>query len=72
MKVEQRLSSGLMVRQDVRQAVRFVMFETGVEGWDYATHGGALGEGGVWAAGAAREGPADPEPPVAGAGDAGA
>jgi hypothetical protein len=41
-KVEQQLSSGLMVRQDVRQAVRFVMFETGVEGWDYATHGGTM------------------------------
>lgn len=42
MKIEQLLSSGMLVRQDIRQAVRFVMFETGVEGWDYATHGGTL------------------------------
>jgi hypothetical protein len=41
-KVEQHLSSGLVIRQDERQAVRFIMFETGIEGWDYATHGGTM------------------------------
>jgi hypothetical protein len=30
MKVEQRLSSGLVIPRDARQAVRFIMFETGV------------------------------------------
>jgi hypothetical protein len=41
-KTEQTLQSGLTIRQDFRQAVRFIMFETGVEGWDYATHGGTM------------------------------
>jgi hypothetical protein len=36
----QHLSSGLQVRQDFRTSVRFVMFRTGVEGWEYSTHGG--------------------------------
>lgn len=40
MRTEQTLQSGLAVRQDFRDAVRFVMFETGVRGYDYATHGG--------------------------------
>ena len=30
------------MRQDFRDSVRFVMFETGFEGWEYATHGGTL------------------------------
>ena len=40
MKRSQMLSSGLTVRQDFRDSVRFVMFETGYEGWEYATDGG--------------------------------
>lgn len=38
--VTQRLRSGLRIRQDIRKSVRAVVFETGVEGWPYATHGG--------------------------------
>ena len=38
----QKLRSGLVIRQDIRSCVRFVMFETVVEGWEYATHGGTL------------------------------
>jgi hypothetical protein len=40
MKITQRLSTGITVRQDFRDSVRFVTFQTGVEGWEYATHGG--------------------------------
>jgi hypothetical protein len=40
MKIIQQLSTGITVRQDFRESVRFVMFQTGVEGWEYATHGG--------------------------------
>lgn len=36
----QILKSGIAIRQDFRAAVRFVMFDTGVEGAEYATHGG--------------------------------
>ncbi|MEA3039325.1 MAG: hypothetical protein QOE79_1838 [Sphingomonadales bacterium] len=39
-RIEQKLSSGLIVRQDIRDCVRFVMFETGYTGWEYATEGG--------------------------------
>jgi hypothetical protein len=39
-KITQQLKSGLIIRQDFGDSVRFVMFETGVEGWEYATHGG--------------------------------
>ena len=39
---EQTLASGVVIRQDFRKAVRFAMYETGFEGWDYATHGGTL------------------------------
>lgn len=42
MLVNQTLESGTLIRQDFRDAVRFVMFETGYEGFDYATHGGTL------------------------------
>ena len=42
MLVTQRLHSGLIVRQDFRRAVRFVMYETGYPGFDYATHGGTM------------------------------
>lgn len=34
------MASGLQVRQDIKTAVRFVMFETEYEGWEYGTHGG--------------------------------
>jgi hypothetical protein len=37
---EHKLSSGLIIRQDIRDSVRFVMFETGYDGWEYATDGG--------------------------------
>jgi hypothetical protein len=40
MRVAQTLASGVQVQQDIRDAVRFVMFETGYEGFEYATHGG--------------------------------
>jgi len=36
----QVLASGLAIRQDFRDAVRFVFFETGIEDHQYATHGG--------------------------------
>jgi hypothetical protein len=42
MKVTQVLASGITIRQDIRDAVRAVLFETGFEGWEYATHGGTL------------------------------
>lgn len=42
MRVTQTLSSGLIVRQDFRDAVRFVFFETGLDYWQYATHGGTM------------------------------
>jgi hypothetical protein len=40
MRVSHRLASGLWIRQDYRDAVRFVMFDTGQPEWPYATHGG--------------------------------
>lgn len=42
MKVQQRLASGLTISQDFRTSVRFPVFETGYEGWPYATEGGTL------------------------------
>ncbi|MGD9979561.1 MAG: hypothetical protein AB7H66_03235 [Hyphomonadaceae bacterium] len=39
-KITQRLSSGLTIRQHFGDSVRFLMFETDVPGWEYATHGG--------------------------------
>lgn len=36
----QKLQSGITIRQDFRDAARFVMFDTGIEGAEYATHGG--------------------------------
>lgn len=42
MRISQRLSTGLTIRQDFRSAVRFVMYETGYPGFEYATHGGTL------------------------------
>jgi hypothetical protein len=39
-KREQRLASGLAIRQDFRDAVRFVFFATGEPDFPYATHGG--------------------------------
>lgn len=41
-RVTQRLASGLTIRQDFRQAARFVLFDTGLSEWQYATHGGTL------------------------------
>lgn len=38
--VLQTLSSGLRIRQDFRDSVRFVMFDSGMDAWRYATHGG--------------------------------
>jgi hypothetical protein len=40
MLVTQTLTSGVIVRQDYRNNVRFVMFETPFDEWRYATHGG--------------------------------
>jgi hypothetical protein len=42
MRPTQHLSSGITIRQDFRDSVRFVVYQTGVEGWEYATHGGTL------------------------------
>jgi hypothetical protein len=36
----QVLASGITIRQDFRDAARFVFFDTGHEEWVYATHGG--------------------------------
>jgi hypothetical protein len=38
--VMQRLASGFRIKQDIRKSVRAIVFETGCEGWPYATHGG--------------------------------
>lgn len=38
----QRLSTGLLIRQDFRSSVRFVLYETGDPDFAYATHGGTL------------------------------
>lgn len=42
MRVTQTLASGLFIRQDFRDAVRFVFFDTGHDAWQYATHGGTM------------------------------
>jgi hypothetical protein len=42
MKIEQKLSSGILVRQDIGDAVRPVFFQTDYEEFLYATHGGTL------------------------------
>ncbi|MCC7252371.1 hypothetical protein [Hyphomicrobium sp.] len=42
MRVTQQLASGVIVRQDFRTATRFVFFDTGLDYWQYATHGGTL------------------------------
>src|SRR6202008_2449447 len=41
-RVTQTLASGTIIRQDFRPATRFVFFDTGLEEWPYATHGGPL------------------------------
>jgi len=38
----QELSTGVIVHQDFRNGVRFVMFSTGFDDREYATHGGTL------------------------------
>lgn len=40
MRIAQTLTSGILIRQDFRDSVRFVMFATGLEDWEYATYGG--------------------------------
>lgn len=42
MKFRQRLSSGIIIMQDIQEAVRCVVFETNCDGWRYATHGGTI------------------------------
>jgi hypothetical protein len=42
MKSTQVLASGVTIRQDFRDAIRAVFFQTGIEDWEYATHGGTL------------------------------
>ena len=42
MRVTQQLQSGTIIRQDFRTAARFVFFDTGLQEWQYATHGGTL------------------------------
>jgi hypothetical protein len=41
-RVEQTLASGMIVRQSFKTATRFIFYETGFEGWPFATHGGTL------------------------------
>ena len=41
-RVEQRLASGVVIRQDFRSSTRFPFFDTGYEQWKYATNGGTL------------------------------
>jgi trypsin-like peptidase len=41
LKRTQILASGVTVRQDFRDAVRMVFFDTGDPAWQYATHGGS-------------------------------
>lgn len=41
LKRTQVLASGLTVRQDFRDSVRMVFFDTGEPAWQYATHGGS-------------------------------
>jgi hypothetical protein len=41
-KTTQTLASGIIVQQEIRNAVRFVFFDTGLPEWAYATHGGTL------------------------------
>jgi hypothetical protein len=41
-RVTQTLASGTIIRQDFRTATRFVFFDTGVDEWQWATHGGTL------------------------------
>jgi hypothetical protein len=40
MKKNQTLSCGIIIRQNYRDAVRLVLFETGCAGYEYATYGG--------------------------------
>jgi hypothetical protein len=40
--VTQTLASGLIIQQDFSNAVRPVFFQTDLEEWQYATHGGTL------------------------------
>jgi len=40
MKIAQTLKSGLTIRQDYRECIRFLMFETQFDEWRYATYGG--------------------------------
>lgn len=42
MRVTQTLASGVLIRQDFRTAARFVFFDTGLDEWTYATHGGTM------------------------------
>lgn len=42
MKTAQILDSGIIISQDIKNSVRFVIYETGFTGWEYATHGGTL------------------------------
>lgn len=42
MKKTQTLKSGIKIRQDFRDSVRMVLFETPFDGWEYATDGGTI------------------------------
>ena len=42
MRVTQTLASGITIRQDFRTAARFIFFDTGIDQWQYATHGGTI------------------------------
>jgi hypothetical protein len=41
-RIEQRLASGVTIRQDFRTSTRFPFFQTGHDEWQYATNGGTL------------------------------
>lgn len=42
MQVAHVLSSGIQLSQDFKDSVRFAVFQTGIEGWEYASHGGTV------------------------------
>ena len=42
MRVTHTLASGILLSQNFKDSVRFAPFQTGVDGWPYASHGGTV------------------------------
>jgi hypothetical protein len=42
MQTEQKLSTGILVRQNISNSVRLALFETGLQEFPYGTHGGVI------------------------------